>query len=111
MAWSRSVLIHGCDFACRSRSREVLDRLRNLRPTVLGGLDRAPEIDTLRKLLRQRFERVSYVPGLCAPTLVFALKWELTDPDELAADRDPPIRQPLDLAPDAPISEHDAVPL
>lgn len=42
-------------------SNEVLDRLRQLRATVLGGLDRAPDLDALRKLLRQMFDSVTYI--------------------------------------------------
>ncbi len=39
---------------------EVLDRLREVRAAVLGGLDRAADLDGLRSLLRQIFESVIY---------------------------------------------------
>ena len=42
---------------------ELLDRLRDLRAAVLGGLDRAPDLNALRKLLRGMFESVVYWPA------------------------------------------------
>ena len=40
---------------------ELLDRLRDLRAVVLGELDRAPDLDALRKLLSQLFRCVYYI--------------------------------------------------
>jgi hypothetical protein len=64
-------------------SDEVLDRLRDLRAAVLGGLDRAPDLDALRRLLREMFESVSFVPGANGEgaTLIFGLKWDVIDLD------------------------------
>lgn len=90
-------------------SDEVLDRLRELRATVLGGLDRAPDLDALRKLLRQMFESVTYLPGPNGASLVFGLKWDVIDVDALRAGRglsDVIVRQPIDL--DARTSEREA---
>ena len=42
---------------------EVLEHLRQLRAAVLGGLDRAPDQNALRKLLRGLFEQVVYWPA------------------------------------------------
>ncbi len=42
---------------------EFLDRLRAIRATVLGGLDRAPDLNALRKLVRGMFEQVVYWPS------------------------------------------------
>ena len=78
---------------------------------LLGGLNRAPNLDALRKLLRQMFERVSYIPGPCGANLAFTLKWDLIDADLLAAGRDPLIRQRLDLPLGVRTSEHEGFPL
>ncbi len=42
---------------------EFLDRLREVRAAVLGGLDRAPDLNALRRLLRDLFEAVVYWPA------------------------------------------------
>lgn len=44
-------------------SDEVLDRLRGLRAVLLGNIDRAPDLDAQRRLLRELFERVVWWSG------------------------------------------------
>ncbi|HYB27861.1 MAG TPA: hypothetical protein VEF89_14680 [Solirubrobacteraceae bacterium] len=87
-------------------SDEVLDRLRALRAAVLGGLDRAPDIDALRRLLRELFYSVTYAPHPFRDGVYLFLGER--DPEFVGDPTLLPVRRPLDLDPATQTSEREA---
>ena len=47
----------------------MIDRLRSIRATVLGGIEKAPDLPALRKLLKILFELVLCQAGPDGPLL------------------------------------------
>lgn len=73
-------------------TNEVIERLRSIRATVLGGIEKAPDLPALRKLLRRLFEMVLYQAATDGPVLFLGINAGML-PDGTNANR-----QPLDLA-------------
>jgi site-specific DNA recombinase len=68
----------------------TLKGLSELRAALLGGFERSPNLNAVRRLLADLFESVTYIggPGGKGATLVQSLNWNTLDPEVLAELKD-----------------------